>query len=62
MENNVKQPLIDNATTSYSRNQKQKDSGHGHPWMVYFCTIVAAGYSSPTQSAITAELGLSTAE
>ncbi|XP_021760654.1 sugar transporter ERD6-like 7 [Chenopodium quinoa] len=36
----------------------------GHPWMVYFCTFIAAcaGYSSPTQSAITEELQLSEAE
>lgn len=44
----------------------------GGSWMVYLSTFVAvcgsyefgacAGYSSPTQSAITAELGLSTAE
>ncbi|XP_074312193.1 sugar transporter ERD6-like 7 [Silene latifolia] len=44
----------------------------GHPWMVYLTTFVAvcgsyefgacAGYSSPTQSGITSELGLSTAQ
>ncbi|KAK9733571.1 hypothetical protein RND81_04G075600 [Saponaria officinalis] len=48
------------------------DGRKGHPWMVYLSTFVAvcgsyefgacAGYSSPTQSAITSELGLSTAE
>ncbi|KAK7378311.1 hypothetical protein VNO80_03750 [Phaseolus coccineus] len=44
----------------------------GHPWMVYFCTLVAvcgsyefgacAGYSSPTQAAIRKDFSLSLAE
>lgn len=51
---------------------KANGSSKGHPWIVYLSTCVAvcgsyqfgayAGYSSPTQSAITTELGLSTAE
>ncbi|XP_057535071.1 sugar transporter ERD6-like 7 [Amaranthus tricolor] len=64
-DESVQQPLI----------QAKEITIHGrrnHPWMVYLSTFVAvcgsyefgacAGYSSPTQSAITAELGLSTAE
>lgn len=49
-----------------------RKSSEGQPWMVYLSTFVAvcgsfefgacAGYSSPTQSAITEELDLSTAE
>ncbi|KAH9614697.1 hypothetical protein KSS87_022410 [Heliosperma pusillum] len=48
------------------------EGSKGHPWMVYLTTFVAvcgsyefgacAGYSSPTQSGITSELGLSTAQ
>ncbi|KNA16175.1 hypothetical protein SOVF_091490 isoform A [Spinacia oleracea] len=64
----IEQPLIEaKGTTSHGGNK-----GRGHPWMVYLSTFVVvcgsyefgacAGYSSPTQSAITAELGLSTAQ
>lgn len=56
------------------KDQAGQDEGtdKGHPWMVYFSTLVAvcgsyefgtcAGYSSPTQDAIVEELSLSTAE
>lgn len=67
----IQQPLIQaKGNTTYARNQNK--NGGGHPWMVYLSTFVAvcgsyefgacAGYSSPTQSGITAEFGLSTAE
>ncbi|KAL8143118.1 hypothetical protein V2J09_016150 [Rumex salicifolius] len=53
-------------------NEAGKTRRTSQPWMVYLATLVAvcgsyefgacAGYSSPTQSAITEDLGLTTAE
>ncbi|XP_057717918.1 sugar transporter ERD6-like 7 [Arachis stenosperma] len=60
-KNGIREPLISDHA-----------SNKGHPWMVYFTTLVAvcgsyefgtcAGYSSPTQDAIRTDLGLSLAE
>ncbi|XP_048504577.1 sugar transporter ERD6-like 7 isoform X2 [Beta vulgaris subsp. vulgaris] len=76
IQQDIQQPLIQakRTTTDGGRNQNQngENGSRRHPWMVYLSTFVAvcgsyefgacAGYSSPTQSAITAELGLSTAQ
>ncbi|KAL5059535.1 hypothetical protein RYX36_031139 [Vicia faba] len=46
-------------------NNKQlvnETNHHDHPWMVYFTTFIAVGYSSPTQDAIRKDLNLSLAE
>lgn len=72
----VHQPLIiqqaKETVVGVDETAKRAGNGGGHPWMVYLSTCVAvcgsyvfgacAGYSSPTQSAITTELGLSVAE
>ncbi|XP_021730858.1 sugar transporter ERD6-like 7 [Chenopodium quinoa] len=72
IQQEIQQPLIKPKEISSSDGRNQDKNDGGHPWMVYLSTFVAvcgsyefgacAGYSSPTQSAITAELGLSTAE
>ncbi|GMH02661.1 hypothetical protein Nepgr_004500 [Nepenthes gracilis] len=75
VEVETREPLI-REKTGTDRNgdvgEQVRESGGRHAWMVYLSTCVAvcgsyefgacAGYSSPTQSAITEDLGLSTAE
>ncbi|CAO2839681.1 unnamed protein product [Amaranthus hypochondriacus] len=63
---NIEEGVIEGKVTIFNGNNK------GYPWMVYISTCVAvcgsyqfgacAGYSSPTQSSITSELHLSTAQ
>ncbi|XP_014495273.1 sugar transporter ERD6-like 7 [Vigna radiata var. radiata] len=64
--NGIREPLVGEQKDNVVQATK------GHPWMVYFSTFVAVwgsyefgtcvGYSSPTQDAITRDLGLSLAE
>lgn len=76
VENSVQEditvPLIHEDKGGYGIEDQKKDNRKGHQWMVYLSTFVAvcgsyafgscAGYSSPTQSAITEDLNLSLAE
>ncbi|KAL9235839.1 hypothetical protein vseg_010573 [Gypsophila vaccaria] len=74
LQEEIQKPLIsvDEIVVDVEDRGVGDGSKGGHPWMVYLSTFVAvcgsyefgacAGYSSPTQAAITSELGLSTAE
>ncbi|WVZ04535.1 hypothetical protein V8G54_017881 [Vigna mungo] len=65
-QSGIREPLVGEQKDNLVQATK------GHPWMVYFSTFVAVwgsyefgtciGYSSPTQDAITRDLGLSLAE
>ncbi|KAJ8437546.1 hypothetical protein Cgig2_011570 [Carnegiea gigantea] len=67
----MQQPLLQPKETVINVDNSSGSRG-GHAWTVYLSTAMAVcgsyefgtcvGYSSPTQSALTAELGLSTAE
>jgi SP family facilitated glucose transporter-like MFS transporter 8 len=73
-EEEIVAPLIpqEDKNTTYQENEAPKASRDNHQWMVYLSTFVAvcgsfsfgscAGYSSPTQAAITEDLNLSLAE
>ncbi|GAB4841191.1 hypothetical protein Ancab_021935 [Ancistrocladus abbreviatus] len=73
LEEEAREPLLAVKTvTERDVEDHPNERSRQHPWMVYLSTVVAvcgsyefgtcAGYSSPIQSAITEDLGLSTAE
>ncbi|XP_015891559.2 sugar transporter ERD6-like 7 isoform X1 [Ziziphus jujuba] len=72
VEEEIREPLMAENKNLTDGLEDHDESSKGHPWMVYFYTIVAvcgsyefgscAGYSSPTQTAIREDLGLTLSE